>query len=91
MLKNFSSVRKKRNVPNKTNNTPRVELLEAAWARVYTSGKRSNPMALIKLKMLPMRIIRAVNPSFRILLNYKAPFDEPGQCYGTDERKNPDQ
>ncbi|MNH41520.1 hypothetical protein D3C79_1030370 [compost metagenome] len=33
--------------------TPRVALFEAAWARVYKSGKRTSPMAVTTIKSTP--------------------------------------
>ncbi len=91
VLKCCSSIMKKRKVPNKINRTPRVALFDDAWARVYKSGKRINPMALIKLKIAPIRIITTVSPLIRFPINCITPFDKSGKSYRTDERKNSNQ
>jgi hypothetical protein len=48
-------------------------------------------MALIKLKIAPIRIITTVSPLIRFPINCITPFDKSGKSYRTDERKNSNQ
>ncbi len=55
MLK-IPSMIKKRKVPTRIKRTPIVDPFESACERVYRSGRRMNPIALKKLKMVPSNI-----------------------------------
>ncbi len=66
---------KNTNVPTSVNNTPIVELFEAACERVYTSGNRIRPIALKKLNIDPIRINTPATISLVTLrLNDDTPF-----------------
>ncbi len=89
MLKYPSEMTKYNNVPIRINNTPTVELFDAAWERVYTSGKRTNPMALIKQINVPKKIKTPAMTS-ALPLNDDTPFNKSGKGYGPNKGQDTD-
>ncbi len=93
MLK-VPSMIKNRNVPTRINNTPIVELFDAACAREYKSGSRIKPTALKKLKIVPTKIDKTARISITSIglltpLNDNTSFNESREGYRSDEGKNP--
>ena len=85
---------KNRNVPTRINNTPIVELLDAAWAREYISGNRMSPTALKKLKTVPTKIDKTAMTSINSIglftsLNDNTSFNKSRKGNRSDEGKNP--
>lgn len=83
---------KYRKAPVKLNRTPNAELLDAAWARVYTSGKRSTPTALNILTKLPAMIKTAATASPITVIFDQRPFpDRLGYGHGADKGQDTQQ
>lgn len=80
-----STIKKYNKAPVRIVKTPRVELFDPAWERVYTSGSRIKPIELIKVITAPTRIKMAEIHS-PLPLNDNTPFQKPGKCNRPDKR-----
>src|SRR5699024_4374674 len=81
-----SVIKKYKKAPTKVIRTASVELFVAACARLYTSGKRIIPKALMTLIMLPIKMSNAPqNSLIPPALNDNTSFDKSGKGNGTDK------
>src|SRR5699024_10636028 len=69
----LSKYQKYRNTPSKTDDTPNVELIDAAWSIEYIYEKRTTPIAAMIKKNTPDKTRIAMILLIRISINVNHP------------------